>query len=118
VVLARNNIQTAVLQALIQAEVKKGDIAYAVFGLAGADREPDFQILRPMIAKLGFESYDIVCDTVIGLRAGTKQSDGVVVICGSGTNSFGVSGCSTKNSSDWWWINQAGDNWRWRIIRL
>ncbi|WP_053377512.1 BadF/BadG/BcrA/BcrD ATPase family protein [Paenibacillus sp. FJAT-27812] len=88
--LARGNIQSAVIQALRQAEVNKEDIAYAVFGLAGADREADFQVLRPMIAKLGFENHDIVCDTVIGLRAGTKQSDGVVVICGSGTNSFGV----------------------------
>ncbi|WP_339206310.1 BadF/BadG/BcrA/BcrD ATPase family protein [Paenibacillus sp. FSL K6-3182] len=88
--LARSNIQAAVIHAMMHAKVTQEQIAYAVFGLAGADREADFQILRPMIAKLGFENYEIVCDTVIGLRAGTKQPDGVVVICGSGTNSFGV----------------------------
>jgi N-acetylglucosamine kinase-like BadF-type ATPase len=88
--LARSNIQAAVIHAMQQAKVEKEEIAYAVFGLAGADREADFQILRPMIAKLGFRNHEIVCDTVIGLRAGTKQADGVVVICGSGTNSFGI----------------------------
>ncbi|WP_441946097.1 N-acetylglucosamine kinase [Paenibacillus sp. 2TAB23] len=88
--LAKGNIEAAVMQALRQAAVVKADIAYAVFGLAGADREADFIILRPMIAQLDFVHYDIVCDTVIGLRAGTKQPDGVVVICGSGTNSYGI----------------------------
>ncbi|MBD2870930.1 N-acetylglucosamine kinase [Paenibacillus arenilitoris] len=87
---AEANIRTAALQAMATANVKHEDIAYAVFGLAGADREADFRILRPMIASMGFAGCDIVCDTVIGLRAGTKQPDGVVVICGSGTNSYGI----------------------------
>ncbi|WP_115994838.1 N-acetylglucosamine kinase [Cohnella lupini] len=88
--LAIRNIREAAVAAMKQANVEHADIEYAMFGLAGADREPDFRILRPMIAELGFSKHGIVCDTVIGLRAGTKQPDGVVVICGSGTNCFGV----------------------------
>ncbi|WP_337098557.1 N-acetylglucosamine kinase [Paenibacillus sp. YIM B09110] len=88
--LADGSIRAAIHAAMVQANVKHEDIAFATFGLAGADREADFQILRPMVAAMGFEHYQIVCDTVIGLRAGTKQQDGVVVICGSGTNCYGV----------------------------
>lgn len=88
--LADGSIRTAIQAAMEQANVKHEDIRFATFGLAGADRDADFQILRPMIAAMGFEHYHIVCDTVIGLRAGTKQTDGVVVICGSGTNCYGV----------------------------
>lgn len=88
--LASRNIQEAIIQAMKQAGVTHNEIEFSIFGLAGADREADFQILRPMIAALGFEKHDVVCDTVIGLRAGTRQPDGVVIICGSGTNSFGI----------------------------
>ncbi|MBW5446279.1 ATPase [Cohnella sp. CFH 77786] len=87
---ARRNIREAVDEALARAKLGRTEIAHAVFGLAGADREADFRVLRPMIADIGFGSCGIVCDTVIGLRAGTRQPDGVVVICGSGTNCYGV----------------------------
>ncbi|GGF62144.1 kinase [Paenibacillus albidus] len=89
---AETNIRQAVEDALIQAGLTKENITYSLFGLAGADREADFQILRPMIARLGLERHDIVCDTVIGLRAGTRQPSGVVVICGTGTNCYGING--------------------------
>ncbi|MFS0724831.1 N-acetylglucosamine kinase [Paenibacillus sp. 1P07SE] len=87
---ARVNIDAAARGALQTAGLTHEDIAYALFGLAGADREADYRILRPMVASLGFERHGVVCDTDIGLRAGTRQPDGVVLICGSGTNSFGV----------------------------
>lgn len=87
---AELNIRLAVDQAMKQAGRSRADIAFALFGLAGADREADFRILRPMIAGLGFQRHGIVCDTVIGLRAGTRQPDGVVVICGTGTNCYGI----------------------------
>ncbi|GFZ82830.1 kinase [Paenibacillus marchantiophytorum] len=87
---AEKSIRTAIEEAMQQAGLDASDIANAMFGLAGADREVDFRILRPMIGSLGFATYDIVCDTVIGLRAGTRQPYGVVSICGTGTNCFGV----------------------------
>jgi N-acetylglucosamine kinase-like BadF-type ATPase len=88
--MASENIQHAVNQALQQAKLQPNGIAAAWFGLAGADREADYLILRPMIKKLGFPNYDIVCDTMIALRAGTTKPYGVVVICGSGMNCTGV----------------------------
>lgn len=86
---ARANIGESVRLALHQAGLDPGGIESACFGLAGADRPVDFSILRPMIGELGFAKYDIVCDTMIAMRAGTSRSYGVVLICGSGTNSAG-----------------------------
>ncbi|MCI3920849.1 ATPase [Paenibacillus sp. TRM 82003] len=91
--LARSSIRQAVDEALRQAGVPEERIGFTVYGLAGADREADFRILRPMMAEIGLSPHDIVCDTVIGLRAGTRQSDGVVLVCGTGTNCYGVNRC-------------------------
>jgi N-acetylglucosamine kinase-like BadF-type ATPase len=87
---AKRNIRESVETALRQAGLTKDEIAFAYFGLAGADRETDYKILRPMIAELGFSRHDINCDTMIALRAGTSRPYGVVLICGTGTNGAGV----------------------------
>ncbi len=88
---AKANIGESVEMALTQAGLKREQIEFAYFGLAGADREIDYGILRPMIAELGFPRHEINCDTMIALRAGTDRSYGVVLICGTGSNSAGVS---------------------------
>lgn len=87
---AEQQIRLAVDEALERAGIRREQVRRSVFGLAGADREADFRILRPMIARLGLDRHEIVCDTVIGLRAGTRQAHGVVVICGTGTNCYGI----------------------------
>lgn len=87
---AKRNIGEAVEAALVEAGLKREDIAFAYFGLAGADREADYRILRPMVAELGFPRHDVNCDTIIAMRAGTEQPYGVVLICGTGTNSAGL----------------------------
>ncbi|RED58043.1 N-acetylglucosamine kinase [Cohnella lupini] len=87
---AKTNIRESVEMALAQAGLTREEIEFAYFGLAGADREIDYRILRPMIAEMGFPRHDINCDTMIALRAGTDRPYGVVLICGTGTNSAGV----------------------------
>ncbi|WP_274650995.1 N-acetylglucosamine kinase [Paenibacillus humicola] len=83
------NIRSAAEMALKQAGLGYEDIAFVQYGLAGADREKDFNILRPAIATLPFKRSDIVCDTFEGLRAGSPDNIGVVLVCGSGTNAAG-----------------------------
>ncbi|RUT29691.1 ATPase [Paenibacillus zeisoli] len=83
---AEENIALACRSALDEAGVSPEDVTYAYFGLAGADREPDYKILRPMIGALGFPNYRITCDTMIAMRAGTSRSYGAVIISGSGFN--------------------------------
>lgn len=87
---AKHNIRESVEMALAQAGLTKEGIEFAYFGLAGADRQADYDILRPMLDDLGFPRYEVNCDTMIALRAGTNRPYGVVLICGTGTNSAGV----------------------------
>lgn len=88
---AKHSLRESVEMALNQAGLSQDEITFAYFGLAGADREVDYEILRPMLAELGLPKYDLNCDTVIALRAGTDRPYGVVLICGTGTNSAGIS---------------------------
>jgi len=84
---AKINIIEACNLALQLAGAAKEDVAYAYFGLAGADREPDYKVLRPLIESIGFPAYGLTCDTMIAMRAGTKRSYGAVIISGTGFNS-------------------------------
>ncbi|WP_409343805.1 N-acetylglucosamine kinase [Paenibacillus sp. MBLB4367] len=88
--IARRSLHDAVEQALRQADVTASQIDFAYYGLAGADREADFRILRPMVTELGIANHDLACDTIIALRAGTYRPYGIVAICGSGINSAGI----------------------------
>ncbi|MFD1362150.1 N-acetylglucosamine kinase [Lentibacillus salinarum] len=83
------NIHSAVNQALNQAELHPGEISFAQFGLAGADREKDIHILRRALQTLPFKNWDLVPDTLEGLRAGSRTNTGVVLVCGAGTNAAG-----------------------------
>jgi len=87
---AKRSIYCSVEMALKQAKLSKEDIEYAYFGLAGADRPIDYEILQPMLVELGFPRFQVNCDTIIALRAGTNRPYGVVLICGTGTNSAGI----------------------------
>lgn len=84
-----NNIKVSVDMALNQAGLSYGDIDFAQYGLAGADREKDFNVLRPALDSLPFKQWDVVCDTYEGLRIGSKDNVGVVLVCGTGTNAAG-----------------------------
>ncbi|AZK46441.1 N-acetylglucosamine kinase [Paenibacillus lentus] len=83
---AENNIASACRQALREAGLSKENISQAYFGLAGADREADYAVLRPMIRRMEFPRYSIACDTMIAMRSGTARSYGAVVISGTGFN--------------------------------
>lgn len=88
---AESSLQQAVLEALEEAGLSKEQLEASWLGLAGADREIDFRILRPIVNRLGLPNTQISCDTWNALRAGTENSYGVVLICGSGVN------CAGKN---------------------
>ena len=88
--LALDNIRWAGEQAMAAAGLVPGDVSFTQFGLAGADREKDFAILREALTTLSWGSWDLVCDTLIGLRTGSDHPYGVILICGSGTNAAGV----------------------------
>ncbi len=89
---AMENIRAAGEAAQRAAGIDAKELCFVQYGLAGADREKDFSILRPALSGLPWESWDLVCDTMEGLRAGSPSNVGVVVVCGSGTNCAGRNG--------------------------
>lgn len=88
---AEDSLQQSVREALKASGLAKDQLEHSWFGLAGADRETDLQILRPIINRLGLPRTEISCDTWNALRSGTEKNYGVVLICGSGVN------CAGKN---------------------
>jgi N-acetylglucosamine kinase-like BadF-type ATPase len=61
------------------------------FALAGADYPRDIRLLRRGIAAIGVVGEVLVVnDTLAALRAGTRRSWGIVLICGQGVNGAGV----------------------------
>lgn len=86
---AAASIREAAQAALAEAGLRLDQLRHAYLGLAGADRRADYDILHPLIRGIGFTSYTISGDTMIGLRAGTSRPYGVALICGTGTNAAG-----------------------------
>ena len=63
----------------------------AVYGLAGADFPSDVRLLSRALGAQGFAPTDVVLnDTFIALRAGTRRTWGVALICGQGVNACAV----------------------------
>ena len=90
VVATGETVRATVLEALGEAGARLGDVAAAVFGLAGLDWESDRLRLMsiPESLRLG-GPFDVVNDAFVALRAGSRNPWGVVVIAGSGSVAAG-----------------------------
>lgn len=86
---ALRNIRASMDMALQEAKLAPEDVAFVQYGLSGYDREVDFSIVRPALTSLPYPNWEVVCDTMEGLRAGSRDNVGVVLVCGSGTNAAG-----------------------------
>lgn len=86
---AVSHIDDAMQTALTLAGLRPRDIAFVHYGVAGADRPRDFEILNVGLARLRFSRWRAVSDAWEGLRAGTDDYVGVSLVCGSGTNAVG-----------------------------
>ncbi|HHY34282.1 MAG TPA: hypothetical protein GX510_01385 [Firmicutes bacterium] len=89
---AMSSISSAVNQALEMGGLPPEKLHHAVFALAGADFPVDFETFTRAIKKAypGLD-FRIVNDVWAAFRAGTPESMGGVVICGTGSN-FGAVG--------------------------
>jgi N-acetylglucosamine kinase-like BadF-type ATPase len=83
-------VERAGREALTSAGVRADDVAIVSCGLGGADLPEDFAMLQPALEGLNLgASVDLRNDTQVALRAGTHESWGVVLICGTGFNVAG-----------------------------
>ena len=87
------SLQQAVDQALERAEIRRKDLAFAVFGMSGADGEDDFAVLNPLVKEvMGGIRFEVMHDGWIGFRSAVDSDAGVVSICGTGAGHSGKNG--------------------------
>lgn len=70
------------------------DISVAAFGLAGADLPNQHKELRQRIANIGFKTFDLGNDGILGVKAMSKS--GVCAINGSGAVVVGIDDTGTQ----------------------
>jgi len=86
------NLKEAIDFALEMGKVKASKLDFAVYGIAGADRDEDFEIVHSYVEPANYApNYMVTNDTTIALRAGTIDGVGVALIAGTGSNTIGFS---------------------------
>ena len=91
-----NNAVTSVIENLGLRNKHKLIFKSTCFGLAGNDSNEDTKIYKEIIFNDVIEKYldrnkIIICnDTRIGLAAGSDSKNGVMIICGTGSNCYGI----------------------------
>lgn len=76
-------------KACLKAQIQKKDLDYAYFGVAGADMDYDFAVIKKILEQLQIEHFDFENDGLIALRSGTEVGTGILVTCGTGSISYG-----------------------------
>ncbi len=87
---AKQEVARAIELALKDAKLRPDQIATAAFGIAGADRDEDFETVAGYVdVSQPAPHWMLVNDTTIALRAGTSDGIGVAMVCGTGSNCIG-----------------------------
>ncbi|MEA1884980.1 MAG: BadF/BadG/BcrA/BcrD ATPase family protein [Thermotogota bacterium] len=72
-----------------KAQIQKKDLDHAYFGVAGADLDYDFVVIKTILDQLQIEHHSFENDGLIALRSGTEKGTGILVTCGTGSISYG-----------------------------
>jgi len=107
---AQQEIQRSVDRALCLARIHPSEIAVAFYGIAGADRPKDFDTIRELLHPINpARTMYLENDTLIALRAGTKDGIGVGLISGTGTNAIGLNHSGKRTQVGGWGSPFLGD---------
>lgn len=106
--IAKNNINTVILNSLEKMGVPGIIFKSACFGLAGNDTDEDMKIYNRIIfnnklKKFLNPSTTIICnDSKIGLIAGSNKKNRLMVISGTGANCFGINEDGREAKANGW----------------
>jgi N-acetylglucosamine kinase-like BadF-type ATPase len=82
---AKQALRSALEEALQKTGIAFHDLELTVLGLAGADLEPDFEVLNKICLDLfGHQRFKILNDTWIGMKSAEPEFWGVTANCGTG----------------------------------
>lgn len=94
---AREEVSKSIGVALSGANIASTEIAAAYFGMAGADRAADFEMVRQVLNPISpWPQWAFENDATIALRAAAPDGIGIAAICGSGTNVVGFNGAGHR----------------------
>ena len=108
--IAAENIVEGVFKTLHESNIETSEINFksSCFGLAGLDSKKDEKIYRemifdsPLVPFLDLKKTLICNDSRIGLAAGTDKKNGIMIICGTGSNCFGINEEGMEVKADGW----------------
>ena len=107
--LAKDNINKAILEAIDKLNNSKNlTFRSACFGMAGNNTIKDKNNFKNIIFNNEIKCYFnpsktfIYNDTRIGLAAGTNSKNGIIIICGAGSNCFGINEYGKEAKANGW----------------
>ena len=87
---ARVEVNKAIEGAIAAAGIKRDEVQAAFYGMAGADRDKDFEYVKEVLTPINpAPKMALENDAVIILKVGTLDGIGIGVVCGTGTNCIG-----------------------------
>lgn len=107
---ASKNIIEGIFKSIYSFNSDEANVSFksSCFGLAGLDSSKDETVYRDTIfksrvAKMLDLNKTIICnDSRIGLAAGTDKKNGIMIICGTGSNCFGINENGLEVKADGW----------------
>ena len=100
--------------ALKKADASIDDVAYAVFGLAGADTDAQHDRIKEIVRRIGLKEYVVYNDAFLGVAAGCPNCVGICAINGTGfklaaidKSAVAVQTCGVGEYSD----DRGGGSW-------
>ncbi len=90
---SRKRVKKGIEKLLSNVNATLNDIRYAYYGIAGADRPRDFELIKKMLDNTGIKQFDFHNDGWIALKSGTVDGIGMVITCGTGNTNFA---CNSK----------------------
>lgn len=106
--IAKNNMNTVILNSLEKVGVPDIIFKSACFGLAGNDTDEDMKIYNRIIFNNKLKKFlnpctTIICnDSKIGLIAGSNKKNRLMVISGTGANCFGINEDGQEAKANGW----------------
>jgi N-acetylglucosamine kinase-like BadF-type ATPase len=107
---ARQELSMSIERAIHASGIPRDRIQIAYYGISGADREKDFQIIHDILTPINpARRMYLENDTAIALRAGTEKGFGLGLISGTGTNAIGFNEKGERMQVGGWGSPYLGD---------
>ncbi len=81
-------IEDGIKELLDKTKFKREDITSAYFGIAGADRKSDFELIGSALKRLKLKKIAFQNDGFIALKSGSIDGCGILITCGTGNTNF------------------------------